>query len=558
MPTYTWQSNDALSTYNDSTGSVKSGVKNLVPATSGSWDQNFAFLRDLMRGLREPGIPLTPYEALKSALNLSPLVYYSPVTDVMVTTKPIQMTNVIEINKTVLDRLKRDPEVLKAAVKAFGGFAPPDFETFRKNAISFFPRARMSAASFLQLLQSKVDAYTAQIEARIQAALSRVPDYFEGGARSAQSEQLRTRVLGSSSATTVPQLQFVNSFNNPGGGSEANVFSRSVRDPGLSAKSIDLLYAVNSTIFVKSGKVNSALLGLPNMQSTTGRRVVSDLMQQADVARLAGFYPSVYTAELPSTYANSARELAILGGRRALLYLARVAVKNRIHLLGSGQLLNEIFRSASAGLKLAIAHGLDPYNFDLRGQTRRGYTFDVGSVRCTADGEGFVRTMFLIDLLHSKPNYGFLKSTLEYLRWVKGRCLAAAAAGRTSLSSIAPVQTSQVAIDASKLRIPMSIDLTRLSQESPSVDFSILEPSMFTPQADPVIVDIEDVEEPLAEVGVGTLPTDIVEFEQTSEDGKPDEDKGLDPKYIYAASAVAVIAAIGVVAYTKKRSKSQI
>ena len=294
---------------------------------------------------------------------------------------------------------------------------------------------------------------------------------------------------------------------------------------------------------------------------------VRKMMQEG----LSPFFPILNYTAVPSNYglsqSNANRRLSLLAVVRGLCMNVGIAQS-----FGKMRALSRAYEEGGEGVQRMIINAIYPFihgaqMYDYGYRRYENYIFTSNGHRFVCPTQGFVATMFLMDYLNTDNR--LRRHTVTYLAWIKSRCEAAVARSRVLqsgiLSSVGPQTTVRVLPTLERVPLSNLNTVHRfLTPEEPEevqmIDSGVFFPRPGTgrvivpgaPLADTPEVPLADTPEvPLAEEK--ELP---VEQETSEQEATAASTDGIDPKYIYIASAVVIAGAIGTaVVINKKRSK---
>lgn len=594
MSEYLWQANDEFSVYNDSTDRVYLGYVNMAaPGWKGSFSSVFgSFAKNTLGGRKntvEKGCLLNPMEqfyvanGMRSKLKLQTYgrffdsqgnQKYEPLNG----RPPSQPQHNVEVLEVVFNRLR----------------IPDQFQAFKQKAILYINSKSLqfqyqpllinlqSASSFGAL---HLGAQKEMLELAQRMSTEYALDF---------NSRFANKLAGFCRQTYENNPNFMARYKgalaNTPGLTSSNVFGRTVDDEAL--PQMDMLTAIYARAIINPDG-DGPNIKIANLEEIANLEVpwIREMLIDPSIAKA---YP-ITSAKLPGRHSERAR--------RSLVYVARVlCMDNEIaKSFGTGTALVKIFNRSSIQIKSLIVNTCFPYtqNADLNFFGNPSpLKYNKGELEFV--GRSFVSAMLLLDCLNKENK--MRPYTVAYLKWVKSKCLYAKA--RKAMALPVVTQTSPVRItrdlDMSKILATSAIDLSQISmpadqgtpsgsrnagmrealmeaarnQKSPTdelmeqrddimgpgrggagssssgdevtevseEEIEILEPDEDPiPQADPVVVDIDD------------LPSEVAEQMLESETSAAE---GIDPKYIYIGSAVALLGVIGTVLYVRRQRES--
>ena len=557
MSIFQWQSNDSLSTYNSSSGKVLSGTANLSTPPSAL----FSFFEDFGKSLRRSENVLSPKEALEIKLGFG---------------AKYTATNQ-GIWKIVDERLTTEPNLRARYQSLLPSLSLADRELDTRRL------AQLSAERQVASIESYFSQALSQFcrnKVSPNGAPSEITNRFRRSTFDGVNFEQGMQVLLNASTT---------SSSNP------NVFSL-MGDGKTPDPVVDLLASVFCRVLQNPSEP------APNYKNVGGSREQQWVLDMEKGA-LSSFYPAMNLSAIPAGYpqikpkVDNVRGLVVQARTRA----ARLAASTP-NVFGSTQVLTKMFEQGSPAFKMGMMRVFYPWIH--RSDAQRGLSdfskkesqyliFTVGDLRMRCLYRDLLHTMYLLDYLSAGPNE-LRKHTVNYLAWVKRKCVSQVLATKPSKTTTtagqiisSPTQSlvkttkspfaSSLATSLIANRLPKtSSGPTPSSPTIPSLPVipSPSLPVIPSPSAEPEVIELDTFEDDRVPVSddididtfESTLDTDtpdhgdeevVILQQQEGETPSASAAQGIDPKFVYIGSAAAIALAVGAYIVVKK-SRQQI
>lgn len=548
-----WQSNDVLSTYDKTTGQVKTGYVNLQLPSERELKGGFEYIG---KQLAKLFTVLSPTEALRIKHNLGRSAQMTARTSVL-KNEGIQG----EYWNIVVERWKVQ------SVKEFGVRKAQRSMMFFGN-VDLMPDIQQKA---VEQIQQQAEREVQDCDTILATWLSRLCRQVikdeDNRMPLEMKRRYRTSSIGPGSASEPnPQVVITGSTELNGVVVDPNVFSR-FGDGTQADPVMDFITSVFCRVMVNpdTGTLNSVL---------NSRWFTNIEFQQT-----AGFYPYVNTGTIPSNYAKNAGLSNTIKNTLAVARKIAVSDLNIMQSFGTGEALGVIFKKSSPMIKLAIVSAFYPWTHSSAnpiGEYKHGEIVSFSSNAAGADrvvsAPHIVRTFFLMDM----QNQGqlLMRHTSEYLNWIKDKCATAAARrgvpafARTS-PTVESIQSLLPGLTGSSLRTRAASSLARQVPLVMTTDRQIKMPSepMIT---GPIILPgfgSGSISTGVGDTEIATAPAESAPMELTTQEQitepettepettEPETTKSAESsnKMIYIGSAIALTVAIGTVVYVRSR-----
>ena len=344
-----------------------------------------------------------------------------------------------------------------------------------------------------------------------------------------------------------------------------DVFSRrgdgSVADPTM-----DLVTLAFAGVIVNPQRTGPRQ-GLTNLVPSHNSETIEEMNRQG----AAPYFPRLNYYPVPSDYGIS--EIAALT-RRSLLMLIHGLCENLpiAQSFGTKRAISEIYKFSNDDIRRLIINAVFPFTGTpgelMTGGRIRAHNLGgtwkyraLDGSQVEVRGRDFFATLYLMDLLNSSGSRALRRHTVNYLTWVKHKCLQSVSLSQISRyvktaispSMLALTQAGRMSQIANTLVRSPSSTLRNLvpsdstSGQTPTSFIRIPKPSDSTSGQTPSPSDSTSDQTPSEDV-------DAAVSKQVS-DSNADAAKTPTSTYIYAISAVVILGSVATVAIVRNRRK---
>lgn len=452
MALYQWQTNDPMSLFNNESGLVYLGYNNFK---NPNWLRDFQFMIEFGQSLMEPTDILTPPEAFDHWLGNLIESRYAPLQDpskssdsdiyAQYRSAPESLVSRDYIDRSNNSRIRslqilRIPSVIHERVQiqrilqmvirymrrssnptedSMYGLTYTQIQSIPQTPSSFFSLNIFQQQAVLLAADELADKQASEFYAKFIAKLTRFLSTSLDPTSAPAT--LRARFRRSRYAESVPfedQMQVtVNALSDPT--SNQNVFSR-LGHGGGADEVLDMVTAAFCRV-ISIGRESPNVDLVPN--TVTWAVPLFD-------EKLSAYYPETNFMDVPSELIGSR---STIREKRGLITCIRIYCQELAvaQSFGKKNALVEIFKRAPNNIRKGIINTLYPYDFgaDLSNpnsvkSNRQKFFIQLNGQSQNIDGKSFIATVCLMDYLNT--DLALRTHTINYLRWVKVRCLEAA------------------------------------------------------------------------------------------------------------------------------------